>query len=219
MEVSQHATRITAMCVSPAGHILASGDESGNVRLLLLRLLDEISVFKQNERRRKKQVAATSFSKFLPTYNIVIPAHDGPIFSMQWLPIISCSENNNVRHYALVTGSVDRCVRIWRVSCCTSRGISMTPAMALDTLSTHVLSLNAFLYTDRFLLAKINRVENFTKNVNASLNDSFASQFSFTGGHPQTEKTKANAINGAKSIFLAAGTSVGTVYVWKIDFM
>lgn len=216
MEVASHPSRITSLCVSPAGHILASGDEFGNVRLLLLRLLDEISVFKQNERRRKKAAAATSFSKFLPTYNILVPAHEGPIFSMQWLPIMSCSESNNVRNYALVTGSVDRSVRIWRVSCCSARGITMTPAMSLDTLSTHVLSLNAFLYTDRFVLAKMNRMEAYTRNL--SLNDSFASVFSLTP-EERVEKKKMDVANGAKAIFLAAGTSVGTVYVWKIDYL
>jgi WD40 repeat protein len=60
MEISSHQSRITALSVSPAGHILASGDENGKVRLLLLRLLDEISVFKQNERQRKKHTAATN---------------------------------------------------------------------------------------------------------------------------------------------------------------
>ena len=219
MEISSHPARITSLCVSPAGHILASGDEHGNVRLLLLRLLDEISVFKQNERRRKKHTAATSFSKFLPTYNICVPAHQGPIFSMQWLPIMSCSESNNVRNYALVTGSVDRSVRIWRITCCSRAGITMTHAMNLDTLSTHVMSLSSYLYTDRFLLAKNSRVEGFSKTLHMNMHESFVSQYSYNTQEEHDEKKKANTINAARSIFLAAGTDVGTVYVWKINFM
>lgn len=223
MEISSHQSRITSMTVSPAGHILASGDESGNVRLLLLRLLDEISVFKQNERRRKKHTSSTIFSQFLPTYNVIIPAHDGPVYSMQWLPIFCSNRSNNVRNYALVTGSVDRSVRIWRVSCSSSTGISMTPAMVLDTLSTHVLSLNAFLYTDRYALAKINRVETFSNRATRSLSraSSFSSVFTLGGPDTDTEADQTQQVNNenaAKSIFLAAGTSVGTIYVWKLSY-
>lgn len=220
MEISSHHTRITSIAISPAGHILASGDESGNVRLLLLRLLDEISVFKQNERRRKKHTAATTFSQFLPTYNVTVPVHEGPVFSMQWLPILSSSQSNNVRNYALVTGSMDRSVRIWRVSCCSSKGISMTPAMVLDTLSTHVLSLNALFYTDRFALAKINRTEAFANRATRSLSraSSFSSMLSFGAGDFEFELPPAPNTSAANSIFLAAGTSVGTIYVWKLNF-
>jgi WD40 repeat protein len=218
MEISAHNARITALAVSPAGHILASGDEVGNVKLLLLRLLDEISVFKQNERRRKKQQSASNFSKFLPTYNVSLPAHDGPIFCLQWLPIIASSGSNNVRSYALVTGSIDRTVRIWRVTCSSSAGITMTPAMNLDTLTTHVLSLNAYLYTDRYLLAKFHRLESLsTASTPEKGNSSF--RFNFANTDTAKGEKSENGVLTAKSIFLAAGTSVGMVYVWKVSYV
>jgi WD40 repeat protein len=222
MEISSHQSRITALSVSPAGHILASGDENGKVRLLLLRLLDEISVFKQNERQRKKHTAATSFSKFLPTYNIAHVAHPGPIFSLQWLPILSSGDANNARNYALATGSVDRSVRIWRVTCSSSTGITMVPAMTLDTLTTHVLSLNAYLYTDRYVLAKINRMASMSASSTPTKD---AGQARFTSSLLPRDSTSTAAAtasansSAAKSIFLAAGTSVGMVYLWKLDFM
>mmetsp|Transcript_7192 Transcript_7192/g.15644 ORF Transcript_7192/g.15644 Transcript_7192/m.15644 type:complete len:932 (+) Transcript_7192:226-3021(+) len=206
MEVASHAARVTSMAVSPAGHILATGDELGNVRLLLLRLLEDISVFNRNSQRKKKHSSSTSFSEFLPTYNILHLAHPGPIFSLQWLPIIAASDGVNLRNYALATGSTDRSVRIWRVACSTSRGITITPAMVLDTLSTHVLSLNSYLFTDRFTVAKIHRLEEL------SMGD--ADPYSVV-----SSTQKARKIDQAKSIFIGAGTNVGTIYVWKLEYV
>lgn len=76
-------------------------------------------------------------------------AHTGPIFSMQWLPLVTeATDSSAARIYALVTGSTDRAVRIWRVNCSTKEGLVVTPMLVLDTLTTHILSLSSFLDED-----------------------------------------------------------------------
>jgi len=222
MEVASHAARITSMSVSPAGHILATGDELGNVRLLLLRLLEDISVFNRNSQRKKKHSSATTFSEFLPAYNILHEAHPGPVFSIEWLPILCAPESTTMRHYALATGSIDRSVRIWRVSCSSSRGIRIAPAMILDTLSTHILSLNSYLHTDRFFVSRVHRLEELTR-INLDHSSSNADRAQGSSLLVESEEDRnlrlQRKLDGAKSIFIAAGTNVGTIYVWKVDYV
>lgn len=102
MEISAHVARITSLAVSPAGHVLASGDELGNVRLLLLQLLDELSIVKKQQQKRRKHIVDRHFNTFLPSYNITNKVHKDSIFSLEWLPAMHIQ--NDVRYYGLATG-------------------------------------------------------------------------------------------------------------------
>ena len=77
MELWTHVARVTSVAVSQAGQILASGDEQGNLKLLMLRLLDDIiptqtaaknAVDKKRNQAQNlnAQAHAPSFSPFLP---------------------------------------------------------------------------------------------------------------------------------------------------------
>jgi hypothetical protein len=91
MELWTHAARVTSVAVSQAGQVLASGDEQGNLKLLMLRLLDRIiptptSAKNAAEKKKANQArqlsstqaaAPSSFSPFLPEYvfcSIVLPS-------------------------------------------------------------------------------------------------------------------------------------------------
>lgn len=105
MELWTHQARVTSVAVSQSGQVLASGDELGNLKLLMLRLLDNIIPTAANAKKAKaradtagKQGAAVpSFSPFLPEYKCSVKAHDGgPIFSLQWLPMPSLTAEDSV---------------------------------------------------------------------------------------------------------------------------
>ncbi len=211
MELWVHPARVTAVAVAQSGQVLASGDEQGNLKLLMLRLLDNIIPTPNNAKKAATKGDTNgnqvpNFSPFLPEYKCTLRAHDsGPIFSVAWLPMPSITAEDSVdedlgddagygknksRYYALATGSADRCVKIWGISCSMRNGLVATPIMTLDTLSTHVLSLSAFL-----------KIEPISKSDKA-MNKQGAMKFQTGGG---------------SSIYLAAGTNVGAIYVWNLS--
>ena len=101
MEISSHVARITSMSVSTNAHVLASGDEQGHIRLLLLRLLDNFSVYRQQQQRQKRFTSSSLFTPFQASYNIVSSAaHDGPVFAVQWLP--GCHASGDGSHGSLL---------------------------------------------------------------------------------------------------------------------
>ena len=218
MEIATHVARVTSMAVSPSGHVLASGDEHGNVRLLLLQLLDSISNFKKEEQKKKKHTKARMFNDFKASYNITNKAHEGSLFSMEWLPVTSTKDD--VRYYGLVTGSVDRAVRIWTVSCCSRNGLKMIPCQLLDTLSTHILSLCTYELTDKVQEMAIARTISARRLMN---NDNDRHEDLMTAYSakdiPNYSMTEQEEMNTCKSIYIAAGTNVGTIYVWKLSLV
>ena len=186
LHITGHVSRITSLSVSPAGHILASADENGSVKLLLLRLLDSISV----SRRAKAFSSEPHFTNFLPSYNVSIDAHNGPVFAIEWLPISidqqSSEANNEQKKYCFATGSLDKCVKLWKVTCSTVTGILITPFRLFDTFSTHVLSLHCF----------------STKSMTARFNDDAATHYLFlsagtSSGNIYVWQMSLSAINEA----------------------
>ena len=221
MELWTHQARVTSIAVSQAGQVLASGDEQGNLKLLMLRLLDRIiptpTSTKSAVEKTKGQArqlssnpnasanAPTNFSPFLPEYKCSLRAHSGgPIFSLQWLPMPSVTADGSeeeasgdegfgprkTRYYSLATGSVDRAVRIWGITCSSTHGLKVTPVMILDTLTTHVLCMHSFLRARKTIRSDsvLNKDGRLLKRTGA-------------GSH----------------IYLAAGTNIGSIYVWTIE--
>ena len=149
--------------------------------------------------------APSSFSQFLPEYKCSLRAHSGgPIFSLQWLPMPSLTAEGSeeeasgdegygarqTRYYSLATGSVDRAVRIWGIACSSTEGLKVTPVMILDTLTTHVLSMHSFLRARKAVRSDsvLNKDGRLLKRTGAG-----------------------------SSIYLAAGTNIGSIYVWSIE--
>ena len=256
MELWTHESRITSVAVSPFGHILSSGDEHGNVKLLVLQLLDELSI--TNKEKKKKHVNVPTFKEFIPEYKISLTAHKGSIFSMQWLPIVCEGQDwSATRCYCLATGSTDKAVRLWRVTCSTKTGLSISPLMSLDTLATHILCLNTYLdynliserdprvqdaydaanvtrrkkgiysfsliesarriTTDMSIGGKHYKEKSISDGVSSTAIDDDLIPFKTLIGQPVYLHTSGYALIPS-ALYLAAGTSLGAIYVWKIGY-
>lgn len=214
MEISSHNSRITAISVSNTGHLFASGDEGGSVRILLLRLLDEISSLNPNRHKSKKlssKPRTTTANAFLPSYNVLHVAHDGPIFSLEWLPVMFDKEKELDKHYALATGSWDRCIRIWKISCSGTKGITVNPGIILDTLSTHMLSLSSMLFVDKDIVSQINKTELIRQKYRKHDRNPYITDnlYAASAADVKNTGTKHHRMDKAKSIFVAAGTNAG----------
>ena len=246
MELWTHTARVTSVAVSQSGQILASGDEQGHLKLLMLRLIDNIipttatkaaakagtgTIGGEKNRGHADPGAASAstsknvpqFSPFLPDYKCSLHAHNGgPIFSITWLPIPIYTATDSVdydllsdsdaghgakrtRYYSLATGSADRAVRIWGISCSSTLGLKATPILVLDTLSTHVLSLNAYLSV----------VSSQCGGGNAASSTSSAAHLAEDKGMNKQGQLKYRTGSGT-SVYIAAGTNIGAVYVWQL---
>lgn len=140
LEIYSHTSRVTSMASSPFGHLLASGDEQGHINFVNL---TTDSVAKNDQRTPAEWWACPSAT---PGHsNPLVRAHSGPLFALQWLPIFHRINAETTEHY-LATGSEDRMVKLWKITCSKHRSVELTPLMVLDTLSTHVLCLNSVRY-------------------------------------------------------------------------
>lgn len=119
LQIYSHASRITSVCMSPYGQICASGDENGYINFI--NCVPPSSVIEKEPEEWWQCPSAT------PSHsNPLLRAHNGPIFSMQWLPVYHKSfETNSVKHHYLATGSEDRMVRLWVVTLGTTTFISI----------------------------------------------------------------------------------------------
>jgi hypothetical protein len=148
MELCSHIARVTSLATSIPGNLLASGDEAGNVKLFLLQLLDTLTQFRTGKKVSKSKPGHHArHQSFLPSYHITERLHTGPVFSLSWLPIDQPggrSDQVDDHSYVLVSGSVDHCVRLWRIICSRDVGLSITPFMVLNTLSAQILSLYSY---------------------------------------------------------------------------
>ena len=258
MELWTHNSRITSLSVSPFGQIAASGDENGNLKLLVLRLLDELSISLKADQKKKRKNSPAAINTFRPEHKITQLAHSGPVFSMQWLTTV-CEGTDYIgmRAYCLATGSTDRSVKLWRVTCSTRHGLTMQPLMFLDTLTTHILCLGSFLETcivpdTHTKILSLNKKDEETNSLlktvetrrqqlahastaqsvtaamglgtdirgTITLDNPFDTQEPVTPFRVISGKPKPLASTGlsllSEHVFLAAGTNLGAVYVWKI---
>lgn len=244
MQLCSHSSRVTSLATSPRGQLMASGDEHGHVRIIMLQLLQELTGKSSSSTSnppgtpashsthtsgfaspamhllRHQQVhqqhgppvgsdgsvgggglhtprsmatanqhvplfggSAISSKNvrrpFQPNYDVTKSCHKGPIFALAWLPLIETYHGHPV--FALVTGSADRVVRLWRIESSAIHGISMTPCMVLDTLSTHILSLSV-LQTRSY----------------------------------EEDEDWDDVERPPVQVYVSAGTNLGTVHIWKI---
>ena len=145
MEIDQHSSRVTSMAVSSSGQVLASGDEHGMIRLLLLRQLDMFNI-RPNVKYKNNEPVDSIKHHSIPTLpkrgRAAFRAHiDGPVFALQWLNFAVGSNSN--RSYVLCSGSVDKVVRIWHVNA-TSKGLSVSQLFHFDIQSAHILCLSSY---------------------------------------------------------------------------
>jgi WD40 repeat protein len=266
LELCPQTCRITALAASNNGHLLASGDEQGNMKVcVLVRQIDSnITSFVNEKRSVLKSMTRFSDAIFeeYPNSKVSIKAHGGPIFSTQWLPVtvpIPSSSSMPSLGYFLATGSADRAVRVWKVVCCARTGISVAPAFSLDTVATHVLSLHSYLmlgdvqfsnsmgageqlYNDindvcggNALLTIASEGATITETSNEEKRNLYDTPHKDKITVQKTPKKVAAQIfragklfqhkrssiyidcSSSSSIYLAAGTNTGCVYLWKFS--
>ena len=273
LEISSHNCRVTALATSSNGHLLASGDEHGNLRVSVLvqRFSECVTSFANTKRLATRNAGRSESKAFSECASNVVnfKPHNGPIFSVQWLPVTipitsttstSTSEECGLMYY-FVTGSSDRIVRVWRTFFCRTEGLVVTPYCNLDTTTTQVLSMHTYLIptttenikTENMrqqLYQTINEMNNgeaismikkflqSNSEFNPSSNDTGKI---LSGKSGQNNVPNPLSINSAKhsnvrqpllfyqqnrhktyidllsdsSVYVAAGTSTGCVYVWK----
>lgn len=151
MEIDAHRSRVTSLSVTVGGQVLASGDENGTIRLLLLRQLDMFNI--RPSRRYQTTTAGGVGSSGSSIYDHSIPtlpqegrkafvAHaSGPVFALQWLPVGIGSIHK--RSYVLCSGSTDAGVKLWHVLA-TVEGLVVAPLLHLDTQSSNILCLHSY---------------------------------------------------------------------------
>ena len=189
LELASHSCRITALATSDDGHLSASGDEHGNIQLCVL----------VRQMARKMPLSCSE----LKNSRVMLKPHGGPIFSIQWLPVTvsirspSISDMNGSRnvHY-VATGSADRAVRLWKVLCCSKEGITASIYCNFDTTSTHVLSMHSCFISIQ------------TRN-NSGRDNTDTLQYSY-------RENSKDQYNAEDTVYLAAGTNTGCVYIWKL---
>jgi hypothetical protein len=244
MEISVHKARVTSLSVNASGSLLASGDESGRIRIILLRLFDPLSsrnaITSSNQSNRSSSRMVVTERK--PSFSMIFTAHcDGPVFSLEWLPIElppqgdDCSSSYLPARHALASGSMDRSVRVWTISCSPKSGLSVEPAFILDTLSTHILTMTSLLHVDTAVRSKILAVDELLRTRNtlpsserstASPLPSRASPAVVSRGSPAASSPprdiasldRTMRLDKANSVYLACGTNAGTLYIWRMDF-
>ena len=223
LELVSHSCRITALATSDDGHLSASGDEHGNVKICVLV-------------RHMARKMSSSFCELKNSKAMLTP-HGGPIFSIQWLPVTIPSSSTRNVHY-VATGSADRAVRLWKVECCSEEGITTSIFCNFDSTSTHILSMHSRfisnqarsdwnrentlantssrgslrVFSDSHNSNNANNDKNNTTNKLAISNtpeNSEAFKYSYRGNSQELYGADA-------SVYLAAGTNTGCVYIWRI---
>ena len=172
LELLPHTCRVTSIATTTNGHLMASGDELGNMKICILtrQISACVTSFVNEKRIAQRQMTKHSYKTFVdhPSSKISLKPHGGPIFSIQWLPATiaslkdftpsssSSSYSSSSNHafgsavstpliYYVATGSADRAVRLWKVVCGSTAGLSVTAFRTLDTVPTHVLSMHSCL--------------------------------------------------------------------------
>ena len=189
LELASHSCRITALATSDDGHLSASGDEHGNVQLCVL--------FRQMAGKK------TLSSSELKNSRVMLKPHGGPIFSIQWLPVTVSIRSQSINdingsknvHY-VATGSADRAVRLWKVVCCSEEGITASIYSNFDTTSTHILSMHSCFISNK-------------KRNDSGRENSDTLRYSY-------RENDEDQCNGKETVYLAAGTNTGCVYIWKL---
>jgi WD40 repeat protein len=131
LQVYSHASRVTSMASCPVADVFVSGDESGEVSIIN---------FISDPTNKLKSEWWSSPTATPNHTNPVIRAHNAPIFSLAWLSVLHIEKNRD-RIVYLATGSEDRMVKLWKVTCNLQKNVAIAPLMVLDTISTHMLSL------------------------------------------------------------------------------
>ena len=224
LELISHSCRITALATSHDGHLSASGDEHGNIKICVL----------------VRQMARKISSSFCELKNskLMLTPHGGPIFSIQWLPVTIPSSSTGLSmvsgtkknvHY-VATGSADRAVRLWKVECCSEDGITASLFCNFDTTSTHILSMHSCFISNQArsdwncenTLANtssrgLTRVAENSNNGSNERNKLAISNTAENKTLKYSYRGNSQELYGADaSVYLAAGTNTGCVYIWKI---
>lgn len=189
-----HSARITAMAASGTGHILSSGDEHGNLKIINI---FKFRADKSNQVMLGRENAAASKIRepqYTDQLSVSLKGHNATVYAIHWLPLMYGQRKDRVS--CLVTGSDDRVVKLWRVQS-TNDKLLVQPLLLLSVMASCVLCINSCFIPGSSSVAYADMP---VLDVTSS---------------SRTAKDRVYEHRGAVTI-LSAGTSSGAVYVWKI---
>ncbi len=218
MELQPHNARITSVSISHKGNMMASGDEQGNVKIMLLQHFEDIEVLK--ERMKPGQPTLPE------NVNVSFKPHTAPVFAVKWLPGVHSevtmdsgsasaskyglslyssltAENGGepavVQRIVLATSSIDRAVRLWQVTYSSVKGLALIPFMALNTMSTHTLCLESALAGTKppELLKSLLGLENSTASESGTHDSTKADEAGLDSALQLRSPTKSTFKGGA----------------------
>jgi hypothetical protein len=153
-----------------------------------------------------------------------------PIFSLVWLPNaivtyskVGDSKQDDVKQYSyiLTSGSCEGLVRLWRVtinngSAHRSSEICISPLLNLNTISTHILSLNV----TSTLMSEVGTFSHHSLESSRSYpSHSDSKNQSYGSKSNLTSTSKTSSVDKSSIVYcLVGGTSNGQVYIWKIKY-
>lgn len=272
LELSPHTCRVTALATSVNGHLFASGDEKGNMKICVLvrqsgKCLTSFTTEKQSAAKKTVQSRDLKYGEYENSKVSLRPhggtgGDSGPIFSIQWLPITipttsstpSSSSSSEIAPlcYYVATGSTDRAVRVWKVLCCNVKGLTVAPFITLSTTFTNILSMHSHLVLGgREQMRSDRGREHLYKALSNKVGSDVISSIlnspnvrSGPGEHPYETYPSAPSTSSISSsskemmqartvfremkestyldlsnasVYLAAGTSTGCAYIWKLS--
>ena len=140
-ELYSHGVRITSLAASSTGNFLATGDETGLVKItnIFLFRADLPTDHSRGELGKpRKQSQQPAFNEGL---TVTLEAHEGTVYSVHFLPHLYGKKKH--RELFLATGSNDRVVKIWKIESHKER-IFVTPYLLLSTMSSDILCINSW---------------------------------------------------------------------------
>ncbi len=253
LELWSHNNRITSLAVSHYGEILASGDEDGRIKLLVLNPLDEFQLSKNKKKKENAKVFDSNIN-----YKLSKIMHKGPIQSLKFLqakfvfphPYDEGKEEgefnllapnslrlyksnkaneeidnadryeHNDAYFLFASGSTDNFVRIFTAHLSPKLGLqSCDMLMEFKTLSASILTLECLTVNDSLTSSVIS---SNIKGIRERSNYNYTEQrfYNFPENSSKTNNYSNEEVLGDKisaNIFLAAGLSIGVVYVWNLS--
>ena len=246
MELWSHTSRLISLAISDNGQILASGDEAGNVKLVMLQLLTHMiprhssnnDDSKHSTNKKVQNPSVPSFRQVLPEYKFSMNIHDGnPVLSLQWLPI-PYSLSNEMKDEVMIpknksghtkSSTSNEMTKNYHYALATGsndRAILIWKICCnnIDGLSADLLMVLDMLCTHTLTLHALLVAPMkfpFMQADNKEISSHHKQQhyhLDKENNHELAMPSSMTDFDSSSCVFIAAGTKDGTIYLWQISF-
>ena len=177
---------------------MATGDDHGVVKLSYI-FPFKVDMKKDSNSNKNTSGEQNSSPTFSENMKAVIEAHEGTVFSINFVP---CTYGNvKKRELIMATGSNDRIVRLWKIVS-TKERVYAIPHMLLSTMSSSVLCINSTYVPGGCPIQEDMPDTDVPVPLGHSLNGS-------------GRRSRIWSHRGS-TIIVTAGTSAGAVYLWNL---